>query len=124
MSTEPRTITLDTQDFGPVTLPEPSWCRGHDDHQPGSYRVDLTHYGTETVLTYQGAELWRVMVTASPYATRPEDRPMCAYLEQGHYTGDFTPAGLYDLAATLDAHADQLREFADTLARLVDGEQR
>ncbi|HET9326415.1 MAG TPA: hypothetical protein VFQ05_06580 [Candidatus Eisenbacteria bacterium] len=121
MSSEPRTITLATADHGDVTLPEPSWCRGHADHRPGTYRSDLTHYSTETVLTYQGAELFRLMVTESPYATLPEQRAVCAFLEQADYTSDFTPAGLYDLAASLDAHADRLREFADRLAVLLDG---
>ncbi|MER6557212.1 hypothetical protein ABT300_05505 [Streptomyces sp. NPDC001027] len=120
MSTQPQpTVTLDTEDFGPITLPEPSWCRGHADHRPDAFRSDVTHYSAETVLAYQGSELFRVMVTESPYATRPEHRRVCAYLEQGDYTGDFTPAGLYDLAATLDAHADRLRDYADQLARIL-----
>lgn len=121
MTSEPRTVTLATADAGDVTLTEPDWCRGHADHQAGVHRVDLTHYGTETVLTHQGAELFRVMVTESPFATSPEQRAVCAYIEVADYTGDFTPTGLYDLAATLDAHADRLRDFADQLGRLLDG---
>ncbi len=121
--TEPRLITLTTADHGPVTLPEPSWCRGHADHRPGTYRCDLTHYGTETVLSHEGAEVFRVMVCESPYSTRPEDRGVVAYLEERGYTGEFTPTGLYDLAAALDGHADRLRDFADQLSRLL-GEQR
>jgi hypothetical protein len=124
VNAEPRTVTLTTADRGDLVLPEPSWCRGHDDHQPGAYRSDLTHYSTETVLTFDGAELFRVMLTESPYATRPEDRPVCAYLEQAGFTGAFTPAGLYDLAAALDGHADQLRDFADQLHALLGGEPR
>jgi hypothetical protein len=115
------TVTLATADHGDVTLPEPSWCRGHGDHSPTVHRCDLTHYGTETLLTHQGAELFRVMVTESPFATRPEHRGVVAYVEQASYTGDFTPASLYDLAATLDGHADRLRDFADQLGRLLDG---
>ncbi|MET7651539.1 hypothetical protein [Streptomyces sp. NPDC005486] len=115
MSTEPRTVTLQTEDHGDVTLPEPSWCRGHDDHSPTMYRCDIVHYGTETVLAYQGAALYRVMLAESPYATRPEQRAVVAYIEQADHTADFTPAGLYDLAATLDTHADRLRDFADQL---------
>jgi hypothetical protein len=122
--TEPRTVSLSTIDHGDVVLPEPDWCRGHRDHRPDSYRADLTHYGTEAVLAYQGAALLRVMVTESPFATRPEKRAVVAYLEQADYTGDFTPAGLYDLAATLDAHADRLRELADQLATILDGEDQ
>lgn len=124
MSTEPRTVTLDTEDHGPVTLPEPSWCRGHADHAPGAYRADLTHYGTETVLTHEGTEVFRVMLSESPYATRPEQRGVCVYVEDRGFTGSLDPAGLYGLAASLDAHADRLREFADQLAQLLDEDAR
>ncbi|MFJ4623040.1 DUF6907 domain-containing protein [Streptomyces sp. NPDC088812] len=120
-SEQPRTVTLATSDHGPVTLPEPSWCRGHADHSPTVHRADLCHYGTETVLAFQGAELFRVMVTESPFVTRPEQRGVVAYLEQADYTGDLTPAGLYDLAAALEGHADRLRDFADQLDRLLGG---
>ena len=123
MSTEPRTITLVTEDHGPVALPEPGWCRGHADHQPGTYRVDLTHYGTETVLRFEGAEVFRLLLAESPYATRPVHQGVCGYVETCGYTASLSPAGLYGLAAALDAHADRLREFADQLT-LLRGEQR
>jgi hypothetical protein len=118
------TVTLATEDFGDVTLEEPSWCVGHADHRPGVYRCDLTHYGTETVLAYQGAPLFRVMLAESPFATRPEQRAVVAYIEQADHTGDFTATGLYDLAATLDTHADRLRDFADQLDTILGGGDR
>ncbi|MCX4592355.1 hypothetical protein OG819_22260 [Streptomyces sp. NBC_01549] len=38
----PRTVTLQTVDRGPVTIPEPGWCRGHEG-EPPVYRSDITH---------------------------------------------------------------------------------
>ncbi|MGW1669034.1 DUF6907 domain-containing protein [Streptomyces sp. NPDC002324] len=118
--TEPRTITLPTEDHGPVTLPEPAWCRGHSDHQPDTYRTDLTHYGHEHRLTFNGIELFRLMLAQTPYADRAS-RQVCAYVEETGYTGSLDVAGLYDLAAALDGAADHMREFADQLAALLDG---
>ncbi|MFF9036401.1 DUF6907 domain-containing protein [Streptomyces sp. NPDC014892] len=121
--TEPRTIVLPTEDHGPVTVEEPSWCRGHADHHPDSYRDDLTHFGHEHRLTFNGTELFRLMLAQTPYADRAS-RETCAYVEQSGHTGSLDPAGLYDLAAALDHAADQMREFADRLAVLLDGSEQ
>jgi len=121
---EHRTVTLATVDHGDVTLPEPSWCRGHADHHPGSYLCDITHYSAETVLSFQGIELFRVMVTQSPHATHADHQAVTAFVEEQGYTGGLDPVGLYDLAATLEAHADRLREYADRLTAIRDGGAR
>ena len=123
MSTGPRTITLPTADHGPVTLSEPRWCRGHADHRPDTYLTDLTHYGHEHRLTFNGQELFRIMLTQTPCAERMS-REACAYVEEAGYTGSLDPAGLYDLAAALDGAADNMREFADRLAVILDGSAR
>ena len=120
--TEPRLITLPTEDHGPVTLPEPDWCRGHSDHQPGTYRADVTHFGAEHRLTFNGSELFRLMLAQTPYADRAS-RQVCAYVEETGYTGSLDPAGLYDLAAALDHAADRMREFADQLAVILGGDR-
>ncbi|MER5211977.1 hypothetical protein ABT063_15690 [Streptomyces sp. NPDC002838] len=119
MSTEPRTVTLPTIDHGDVTLPEPAWCAGHPDPRP-QYRTDLAHYGPEHRLTFNGAPLYRLMLVQSPLAERMS-RDLCAYVEESGYTGSLDPAGLYDLAAALDAAADQMRAFADQLAVVLAG---
>lgn len=121
--TAPRLITLSTVDHGPVTLTCPAWCRGHADHHPGAYRADLTHYGPEHRLTFNGAELFRLMLAQTPYADRASS-DTAAYVEESGYTGSLTPAGLYDLAAALDQAADRMREFADRLAVLLDGSEQ
>jgi hypothetical protein len=118
-----RIVTLQTADHGPVTLEEPAWCAGHQDHHPGTYRADLTHYGPEHRLTFNGVELFRLMLAQTPYADRAS-RDTCAYVEQSGSTGSLTPAGVYDLAAALDHAADRMREFADRLAVLLDGSEQ
>lgn len=122
MSTE-RTVTLPTEDHGDVTIPEPSWCRGHADHRPDSYRTDLTHYGLQHRLTFNGSELFRLTLAQAPYAER-SSRELRAFVEESGFTADLTPAGLYDLAAALDHAADQLRAFADQLAEILAGGDR
>jgi hypothetical protein len=121
--TEPRPITLPTVDHGEITLTCPAWCTGHADHHPGTYRADLTHYGPEHRLTFNGVELFRLMLAQTPHAERTS-REVCAYVEETGYTGSLTPAGVYDLAAALDQAADRMREFADRLAVLLDGSSR
>lgn len=121
MSTEPNTVTLPTLDHGVVTLREPSWCRGHVDHRPDSYRVDVDHKGVEHRLTHNGELLWTAFLGQAPYASRPEHRALGVYVEQGSYAHTLDAAGLYDLAASFEAHADRLRDLADQLAAIVDG---
>ncbi|MFJ1808525.1 MULTISPECIES: DUF6907 domain-containing protein [unclassified Streptomyces] len=121
MSTEPRTVTLPTIDAGDVTIPEPSWCVGHADHRPDSYRADLDHKGPEHRLTHRGERLWTAFVGQAPYASIPAARSLGVFVEQGNYARTLDPVGLYDLAATFEAHADRLRELADQLPGLRDG---
>jgi hypothetical protein len=120
VSTEPRTVTLPTLDAGDITLPEPVWCAGHADHRPDTYRADLTHYGPEHRLTFNGEELFRLILAQAPLS-EPASRAVVAYVEESGYTGSLTPAGLYDLAAALEGAADQMRAFADQLTALLTG---
>lgn len=121
MSTEPRTVTLPTLDHGNVTMPEPSWCRGHADHRPDTYRVDLDHKGVEHTFNHLGEPLWRAFLGQAPFASRPEHRTIGLYVEEGSYAHTLDDAAsLYDLAATFEAHADRLRELADQLATILD----
>lgn len=119
--TEPRTITLPTEDHGDVTLTEPAWCRGHADHRPDSYRADLDHKGPEHHLKHHGELLWTAFLGQAPCATSPEHRGIGLFVEQASYARTLNPAELYDLAATLDTHADQLRDLADQLHTLLGG---
>lgn len=115
------TVTLVTVDHGPVTMPEPTWCAGHADHRPETYRVDLDHKGPEHHLTHDGEALWVALLTQAPYATLPEHRGLGVYVDQQDYAYTLDPAGLYALAASMDTHADRLRDLADRLAVLLAG---
>lgn len=119
--TEPRTITLPTADHGPVTVTCPAWCGGHRDHRPDTYRADLDHKSPEHRLTHNGELLWTAFLGESPFASRPEQRAIGVYVEQGSYARTLDAASLYDLAATFEAHADRLRDLADQLHALLAG---
>lgn len=124
MSTEPRTIVLATEDHGPVTLPEPSWCRGHDDHRPDTAQIDLIHVGPSVDCTFLGIQVFTAELVASPYARTSLPRlggrtPGVSVHPLGR---TLDPADLYGLAAALDGYADRLRDLADQLAAILDGE--
>ncbi|MFJ2259946.1 DUF6907 domain-containing protein [Streptomyces sp. NPDC087844] len=120
-----RSITLPTIDAGEVTLPEPSWCVGHADHDPESLRVDLIHSGPVVDCVHLGVTLFAAEVVQSPYAS-----PGPSHLGgrtpgvSVHPLGKtLPPAGLYNLAAALDTYAEQLRDMADQLAAILGGGQ-
>jgi hypothetical protein len=119
VSTEPRTITLATEDFGNVTLDEPAWCIGHPDHRPDSHRADILHAGPDVALVFQGHDIGDASLVQSPYAELPGGGLGVSVSLIGR---TLDPIGLYDFAATLDRHADQLRDLADQLHALLTGE--
>jgi len=120
-----RTVTLQTEDFGPVILEEPSWCAGHADHDPLTERADLIHAGPDVDCVYLGADLFSAELVQSPYAESVT--PLLGGLTPGVSVWPLgrtlDPVQLYGLAAALDRYADQLRDLADQLARIVGGEQ-
>ncbi|MEU6373960.1 hypothetical protein [Streptomyces sp. NPDC046909] len=117
--TEPRLITLPTRDAGDVTLPEPSWCIGHGDHDPETFKVDVCHDGPKTVFKLDGVTVGEALVSQAPFAARGvREIQGFLFLRYGEDYGR-DPAQLYDFAAALDGHADQIREFADQLAALL-----
>ncbi|MFJ8269478.1 DUF6907 domain-containing protein [Streptomyces sp. NPDC094154] len=109
-----RTITLPTIDAGDVTLPEPAWCAGHADHRPG-FRVDIFHCGPSRGVAFQGQEIGDAALVLAPFANVPEPGVSVSLLGK-----TLDPVGLYELAAVLERHADQLRNLADELTMLQD----
>ncbi|MDT9689409.1 hypothetical protein Q5762_13895 [Streptomyces sp. P9(2023)] len=114
--TEQRTITLPTLDHGPVALPEPAWCRGHQDHIPG-YRVDLAHTGPEHSFAFDGEQLLVAMLSQAPFS-ETGSRATGLYVEQTGYAATLGYAGTRQLAAALTVHAMHLRTLADSLTAI------
>jgi hypothetical protein len=123
VSTEPRTITLPTEDHGDVTLTCPAWCMGHADHRPDTYRADILHKGPDLTLTFRAAEVITAGLTQSTYATpgTPELGGRTVGVSVYPPGRTLTPVGLYELAASLDSYADRLRDLADQLQAILAG---
>lgn len=124
--TEPRLITLPTLDHGPVTLEEPSWCVGHADHRPDSHRADILHSGPDVTLAFHGQHITDAGLVQSPYAelVTPGLGGRTTGVSVSAIRRTLDPVAVYELAARLDAYADQLRDLADQLAQLLDGGDR
>lgn len=118
---EQTTVTLPTVDHGDVTLVEPAWCGGHQDHRADTARVDITHCGPTVECTFLGVEVFTAELVASPYSasTSPELGGPTPGVSVWPLGRTLNPTQLYGLAAALDRYADQLRELADQLAGIL-----
>lgn len=113
-----RTVTVETLDHGPVTLPEPSWCTGHA-AQPVELRADLCHAGPSRTLDYDGTPLWHAEVVAYPFATDPARRRPGLYVEVAPFARTLAPADVDRLADVLVEHVFRLRHMARDLSFLL-----
>ncbi|MDX2675815.1 DUF6907 domain-containing protein [Streptomyces sp. NY05-11A] len=104
-----RTITLPTTDAGDVTVPEPAWCVGHDGYRPG-YQVDILHRGEYHGVRFRGLEIGDASFVLSPCPPGGEVGVSVSLVSQ-----TLDAVGLYELAAVLERHAEQLRGLADQL---------
>ncbi|MGC9536550.1 DUF6907 domain-containing protein [Streptomyces sp. UG1] len=117
--TEPRTVTVHTLDHGPVTFTCPTWCASTHDDEDGGYRTDISHDTPEIQLTVNGRTVGHALISQAPYAERGT-RAVQAFVTVTYgEDGGYSPAGMYDLAAAMDGHADRLRDLADQLARIL-----
>lgn len=114
---ELRTVTLATADHGDVTLPEPSWCIGHET-VPGDMRVDILHQGPDVELVFRGCVVGTASLVQSPYAERL-GRDIGVSISLLGETYD--PQGVDDFAAALIEHAAGLRHLARQLAAILAG---
>lgn len=115
----PRTVTVPTLDHGPVTIPEPAWCIGHEGLHP-EYRVDLDHRGPTLELDFGDHGLWNALLVQAPFVTL-SSRETGIHVEQLGYAKTLDPAGLDALADALVEHAAQLRTLARQLSTLLAG---
>jgi len=74
-------VVLQTIDRGEVVVPEPAWCRGHDDDLVG-HLADVTHNGpvirADAVTARYGAlQVLESRITQAPHGEiRPEPLPL------------------------------------------------
>ncbi|MFC8433709.1 DUF6907 domain-containing protein [Streptomyces sp. NPDC057253] len=118
MSIEPRTATVNVFVTKPLTIDEPDWCAGHPDDR-AQYKVDITHYGPEHVLEAHGFQTLRALISSSPFS---EHQPgPVLYVEDGNFTGSYTPDEVEQLADALVESAEQLRALGRQLAEILAG---
>jgi uncharacterized protein DUF6907 len=116
MSTEPRTITLHTEDHGPVTVTCPAWCIA--EHAQDGYRADILHSGPDVALVFRGHDIGDASLVESPFAELPGGGLGVSVSMLGE---TLDPVGLYDFAAVLVEHAAGLRHLARELAMFLAG---
>lgn len=114
---EPRLVTIRTSDHGPVTVTCPAWCTAQ--HEQDGYRADILHTGPDAALVFQGHDIGDASLVQSPYTELPGGGLGVSVSLLGQ---TLDPVALYDFAAVLDRHADQLRDLADQLHTLLAGE--
>ncbi|WP_159011846.1 DUF6907 domain-containing protein [Streptomyces sp. NRRL F-5123] len=118
----PQTVTIPTCDHGVVTIPEPEWCTG-ELHQPGGYRVDITHSSADDEFTVPiprgAAVLLRTCLQQYPFAERsPGLEPFLSVELDGRWC-PVEPNELRDLADALAGLADRLRSVSDRFNELT-----
>ncbi|MGW6979966.1 DUF6907 domain-containing protein [Streptomyces sp. NPDC054932] len=112
-----RTVTVQTLDHGPITIPEPDWCLGHGG--PPDVLVDVHHTGPEHVVRYGGGIALRAELVAFPYGETPV--PVSVHVELHIPDVTLDPPGLEGLAEVLVEQAAELRRLALRLAVLRAG---
>ncbi|MGW0938856.1 DUF6907 domain-containing protein [Streptomyces sp. NPDC002666] len=122
--TADRTVTVPTLVTSLVnaTVPEPAWCRGHED-LPANALVDLGHRGPEHHLGTTDHPLFFAQLSQYPHGNGPRDINL--YVAPDGEPCSLTPAEVESLAAALVEAAEQLRALALQLAvlRAEDGAQ-
>lgn len=113
-------VTIHTDDYGPVTLDEPSWCNGKHTHL--KYRADIAHHAEDTHMVFNvgqadgPAEILTSFLTQRPFSA--SDTGLYIAVEMGDQHVELDPGGMDRLAAALVEHASVLREAARRLAAL------
>ncbi|MEV0639020.1 hypothetical protein AB0I77_29570 [Streptomyces sp. NPDC050619] len=112
------TVTLDTLDHGRITIPEPTWCTGHDGEQIVQ-RIDIAHVGAATAGEYAGVDFLPARISWGPFAElRPEPYPLA---DVDEFPG-MDPDELRELAAEVGLHAGRLYSKANELDRIRRGQ--
>jgi hypothetical protein len=115
----PRTVTVETQDHGTITIDEPTWCVGHDD-EPIGYRADVTHKGPWITAEFEGVEFLPACISWAPFSElHPEPFPV---LDVDEFP-PMEPDQLRQLAAVVGLYSGELYRKANELDRIRRGMQ-
>lgn len=119
MSTEPRTATVNLLVTKPLEIDEPDWCAGHRDER-AQFKPDITHFGPEQAVEFNGFEILRAMLAQSPYSER-SSTAVALYVEASDFTGSYPPDGIEQLADALGQAAARLRVLGRDLTDVIAG---
>ncbi|MER6431572.1 hypothetical protein ABT272_28155 [Streptomyces sp900105245] len=119
MSAELRTAIINLLVTKALEIDEPDWCAGHRTNA-AQFKPDITHYGPEHIVEINGFPVLQAMLAQSPYAERAP-RDLTLYVEQGDFTGSYSPAEVEQLADALVQAGQQLRLLGRDLAHLLAG---
>lgn len=119
---EPRTAIVNLLVTKTLEIDEPDWCTGHRTDR-AQYKPDITHYGPEHIIEINGHQILRAMLAQSPYAQR-SPRDTVLYVEEGNFTGSYSPAGIQQLADALIQAGEQLHALGRDLAEILAGGAR
>lgn len=116
--TAPRTVTVQTDDHGPVAIPEPAWCTGAGHDQPHSKRSDICHLGPEISVPVRSArgprDVLTLQLTLWPYSLVSNAVHVAVHLVDSD--PEYDSAGLDALAEDLVQAAGHVRAMARRLA--------
>ena len=124
--TADRTVTVATNDHGPVTIPEPAWCAGR--HPAGYLRAEIAHEGPQISVMVGTDRGPRAALYLSLWQD-PFPTPACAHSDAVHAavrlidgdTYDYDAPALERLAVDLLEAAGKVRRMARRLAVEVRG---
>ncbi|MFD9221483.1 DUF6907 domain-containing protein [Streptomyces sp. NPDC060064] len=121
-----KTVTINTRDHGPVTIPEPSWCTGGF-HQPGGARADITHTSDDIPFNVETSDgpvtAMRAAFVRRPFAGTDPDRGVYVAVELDGEWHPSDPRQLDRIAAALVIHSVHLRTLARQLATMQHAER-
>lgn len=124
---DPRTVTVDTGDHGPVTLAEPFWCLGV--HPAEGYRDDIEHAGEPIRLTIETSchgpvQLLGFSLMQRPFSpSGPTGVVVAAELDEDWDSHEFDSGHLADVADSLVSYAvGPLHQLIERLQLLEGGE--
>ncbi|MFJ9427577.1 DUF6907 domain-containing protein [Streptomyces sp. NPDC101249] len=103
-------VTLDTDDEGRITIPEPAWCAGHHGTLVGR-REDILHTTAPHAADWEGVSFLPACISWAPFSTHAPTADVWEF-------PGMDPDSLRGLAEEAIAHAGHLYSLANQLDRI------